>query len=935
MYFKTMPTFIALSETWLNSNDESRLSKFEVPGYTLESECRTSHGHGGVGIYIRKNIKYKVLQHDVQHAESLWMELPELKVNGDSVVLGVIYSTMIDRDMDDFVLHLEDVLRRIVSTKRVLVLTGDFNIDILKTKLTDQYGQLLLGTGIKNIIKFPTRYSDNNGSILDHILVNIDHPSIEMTAGVIDFDISDHQMTFINVSGLSLNRPQVELETSVKIFDFKNYSKEAMCKDLSEIDWALLDLTDVDKGFEKFVERLRAVQEIHLPLIERKIKHKRNQRQPWITADLKFCIKRRYQLYKRSKARPNNELLRTNYKRYRNWLCSTIKHARNDYNKALLVESKGDPKKTWMNLKKIIGASGDGKGGAPPEKITLDGKSFETPVEVCKALNNHFTLIGPKLSAILPPTNNNPLDYDAGINGTESFFIRPVISNEVWSKLLKMKTNKAIGADLIHPKIVVDGADYLAGPLANIINESFLQGVVPTSLKVARIVPVHKGGPKSDPSNYRPISILSMFSKLFEGFICAQLREYFDKHGILVPDQYGFQPKTNTKDAMIKFISEVQTGLENKAHVLACYIDLKKAFDTVDHKILLGKLEKYGVRGVGLAWFKNYLTNRMQFVKCGSFESNSEVVQCGVPQGSNLGPLLFRIYINDVVQCLQFSKAVLFADDTTLYIVEKNKRILVERMNDDLQRIGDWLDANKLSLNIAKTQLCHYHRKEKNAHILNEVRIKGQLVTAVGSVKYLGIHVDTELNWNNHIEYIISKIGKYAGIIGKVRRSLTPECIRLIYFSFVHSHLSYSTEIWGQCYPTTLKPLVTLQKKIIRIMYAKPPWHPTQALFNRHNIKRIEREIQDRFSILAYDVVAGNPRKFTFIGVNLNHPHTHPTRFSESNVRTARHSTIRHGDLGLIGRIIYLYNALPQEVKNLDPPNTKKARLVILRTISQ
>jgi exonuclease III len=365
IYCRRFPEFIALSETWLKNDEEKNLGMFEIPNYILESQCRKTGNHGGVGIYLRKDIEYVTLDYSVKWAESIWIELPKIKLAGKPMVVGVIYSSMIDRNLDEFVMHLEDILIRISSEHKSVVLTGDFNIDLFKAKLSDSYPRMLLGTGFKNTIQFPTRFTEQNNSLLDHILTNIDDQQIEMTAGIIDLDITDHAMTFLSIEGPIGKVTEGEKSVGKK-FDFRNYNKDVLYHELSLVNWADINFSDIEVGYSQFIEKVRSAQDLHLPLVDINPRRKGYETQDWITPDIKQCIKRRYQLYRRCKARPNNENLKVIYRRYRNWLNGETKRKRNDYNRQLLRDAQGDAKKTWISIKKIIGASGNVKSDSGP-----------------------------------------------------------------------------------------------------------------------------------------------------------------------------------------------------------------------------------------------------------------------------------------------------------------------------------------------------------------------------------------------------------------------------------------------------------------------------------------------------------------------------------------------------------------------------------------
>ena len=301
-----------------------------------------------------------------------------------------------------------------------------------------------------------------------------------------------------------------------------------------------------------------------------------------------------------------------------------------------------------------------------------------------------------------------------------------------------------------------------------------------------------------------------MLAKILEGLIYDQTEKYLIRRQILSIDQYGFRKNKSTKGAIIRFINTVQKDLDNKKKSMAVYIDLKKAFDTVNHKILLRKLENYGIRGHALEWFKSYLSERRQYISSGKAETELSDIEFGVPQGSNLGPLLFLIYINDLPQCLKNGQATLFADDTTIYNTAENATQMVEKMNEDLQSLVEWFRANKLTLNANKTYGCLFGEKR-----IQDIGIKVDKVDLEmsHSVKYLGVYVDNQLSWKAHIANVENKVNQVLGVLCRIRHCMTLNAMKTVYYSLIHSHLLYCQEIWGTACKTTLSSLVIAQKK--------------------------------------------------------------------------------------------------------------------------
>ena len=350
------------------------------------------------------------------------------------------------------------------------------------------------------------------------------------------------------------------------------------------------------------------------------------------------------------------------------------------------------------------------------------------------------------------------------------------------------------------------------------INLSFSTGIFPNVLKIAKVLPLFKGGSSQDINNYRPISLLSIFDKIIEKLMHKRLYAFLDENNILFKNQFGFRKSNSTSHAMIKITEHIRDSMDNGKYGCGVFIDLKKAFDTVNHEILITKLEHYGVRGNVLNWFKSYLTDRKQFVCYNGSSSEIKNISCGVPQGSVLGPLLFLIYINDLPNISKKLRFYLFADDTNIYY-ESNDLVELERtVNQELKKLSLWLNVNRLALNLKKTNFVIFKGIKKPQNYNVTLLINKKAIEQKQYVKYLGILIDEHLNWKEHISNISIKISRSVGIICKLSSCMKPNLLKSIYYALVYSHLVYGIHVWGSASATDLEKLLTLQKRAVRVM---------------------------------------------------------------------------------------------------------------------
>ena len=332
--------------------------------------------------------------------------------------------------------------------------------------------------------------------------------------------------------------------------------------------------------------------------------------------------------------------------------------------------------------------------------------------------------------------------------------------------------------------------------------------------------------------------------------------KFVNKYNLLYQYQFGFREGHSTYMPLILLLDKITQALDNGNYVVGIFLDFRKAFDTVDHKILLEKLYSYGIRGMAHDWFSSYLQNRQQFVKFNNTCSDYQTVKCGIPQGSILGPLLFLLYINDLPRVSKILMSFLFADDTNLFITGNDIQEIVRIINEELVNIVDWLRANKLSLNIDKTNFILFRPKSRPVSTL-DIRIEGTQIERVTEAKFLGVIIDKKLNWSKHITYIKHKISKSIGIIKKTRRLFDTDTMLSLYNSFVYPYLSYCIHVWGMAYDVHKKDLVVQQKRIVRIIAGAHPRDSSKPLFNRLKILEIDAIYAYNVSLFMYKYVHG------------------------------------------------------------------------------
>ena len=406
-----------------------------------------------------------------------------------------------------------------------------------------------------------------------------------------------------------------------------------------------------------------------------------------------------------------------------------------------------------------------------------------------------------------------------------------VSNEELTDAITKLEPKNSTDHDGISMNFLKQHFDLISAPFKHIVDLSFRTGCVPKQLKIAKVIPVFKSGDPRQPNNYRPISLLSNFSKILEKIMANRLTNYLENNNILSPSQFGFRKNHATIHPMTLLDNFVSEALNNKKYALAIFCDLRKAFDTVNHTILLSKLEKLGIKNQELCWFENYLSNRWQFVSVGGVCSSLQQILLGVPQGSILGPLLFLIYINDLPSHSKLF-ALLFADDTTLLAQANSPAELFTMVNEEFYKITCYFRKNLLSIHPDKTNYILFQTSKNN--ITENFNIflnfnnptnyhdpdKISIICCANNnsndptVKFLGLYIDSNLSYSSHTSIIRKKLSNALYFMRTAKNLLNVKYLTALYYSLFHTHLIYAIQIWSSCSSDIINKLFKLQKKL-------------------------------------------------------------------------------------------------------------------------
>lgn len=874
----------------------------ELAGYDHYPACRESAG-GGVSMYVRTSLEHRFVEKVDDLIYSVTVEVLGRGRNGPLTIVGY-YRPPSYRNSSRFLAHLDGVLCA-YSDRNCLIL-GDTNFNLLSDRLSgycnvSNYSSLLQSYGFGLCNDRVTR--PIKGTLLDHVLSNfveeLPHASV-----TIEVDFSDHAgvLTVIPLAGRSAVRRIAKEST-----DFDELRKKLY---LSMDEISGCRYSDPNAYMADFVKALSA-DFAACTNVQHKLVKEAHLKVPWMNEHLLSMVKEDKKLFKRSKdPRFLNDVdmksrLRLSNQNVEKW---DMFYSRLYYER--LFEDANDPKKTWRRINEVLGRK---RKSSAVGEIVYDGKVAHDDESRASSLNSFFAEVGKSIAEKFGP-DGNVNKYGTVSTNRHSIFLEPVCEREILVLINRLDNSKSPGADKITVKVLKECSFQIAPILVDVLNLVIFTGVYPDCLKLAQVVPLFKDGDRSDPSNYRPISMLPLLNKVFELSIYKRLVGFLNKGGFLYDRQYGFRAKSGTHTAVYEILDRVFLDIDDGLTVSALFLDLQKAFDCVDHGILAYKLERAGVRGVPLGLIRSYLSGRKQCVVIGEAMSQYEDVSMGVPQGSVLGPILFLIYINDIHKLPLSGTTALFADDTGVFFSGSSIAENAVRMNVDLALIRDFLDCNRLTLNVKKTKTIHFRKCDQSFADL--VSLDGQVVEMVRVFKYLGLDVDFRLIWDVHVAKMCAKLASVCGILCKLKWLLPKSVLLKIYYALVHSRLSYLPSAWGTAHKKSIDQLQVLQKRCLKHVNRLPRRYPTNDLFRTHCPR-----ILGVSGIIKYDVCSFIHKAINGVSHNVlrfnKRSHAYNTRFRDLLWQSAVKTN--SGLKAISAHGCMLFNSLPARIRNLEP----------------
>lgn len=887
---------VAITESWLTPDTLDEAVK--IPGFKFIRNDRLGRG-GGTGIYVTNNLKYEIID-SIDNSpnvnlEQLWIRL---KLKNKTLAFGTIYRPPAG-NLQLCVDQIDNVLSTILPTVDDIICVGDVNVNLLN--LNNLISDTFNAYNFSQLINEPTRISNTTSSLLDPIFVT--SPEMICKSGLINCDaISDHHLVFCDLA----YRKTKSMSKIITYRDFKSFNHNAFLQDLNNLPWhRLVETSDIDNKIAVFNDFIIKLYDTHAPLRVVKVT---KPKAPWLTDTLKLIMKYRDNAlikFKSTKAKQDWD----SYKQLRNYTLAAIRAEKKSYINSVVLKNNINSKDTWQTLKNL---------NIKSQTFNDIPDNLSNPEDI----NNYFISV-----YNLEHDSRELINYYNTniLNGGNKFEFQLATNMEVHNAIYGIRSD-AYGMDKISIKMIKYCCPVIEKYVTHIINCCIEKKYFPSNWKCALVTPLPKNNNPQLFSDLRPISILPAMSKVLEKILFSQIYTYFNENCLFSPYQSGFRPAFSTVSALTQVTDDIIRASDQSKVTAMILLDYSKAFDKINHDLFCAKLNYYGFSNLAIQFIKSYLCNRRQIISVTNNLSSSAFIPTGVPQGSILGPLFFLIYTTDILKKISI-KYHAYADDVGLYLsFNKNEANIAEQLiNENLNIISNFSKNHNLSLNPSKCVSILFGNK-RNLNITNamQFKINDDVVPTVDSCKYLGVVLDSQINFRLHVNSICQKTYSNMKLLYSNKHIINFNIRKHLCDSLVLSHINYCSFVFWHCLDVIHKSrLQKIQNTCCRFIFGLRKFDSVSHNFNVLNWLNISNRIKLQQMVFSHKIITSSTPQY------LKDKFIPRTKLHSINIRQKNALSMPKFKSALFKKsftytAITQYNSLPNHFKQLKVNAFKK-----------
>lgn len=838
------PDIVAISEHKMKATELECLSfqNFYVCSYF----CRQSTTGGGVLILAKNQIEAKSL--NLPSISSFYEEKVfecclskiNFKTNrkSESIVVACLYRSPNANNLENFFDKLNCTLDVLSKINDRVILCGDFNINVLiHSKSHLMFNNILNMHGMYYLVTFPTRITEICESGIDNFVTNLDKDQLQVK-GVVT-EISDHDAQLLTVPKYKIPKTANYITETCR--QFKPEQVSLFINYLSKESWEDVYFATVENKFDTFYSVFKYYFDICFPKLKKK---KFKNAKTWLTEEIKYEKRNVTELSKQLRRCKSNNYLKVQLKERKKLLKMNIEKAKQQYFDKKLSSSKNVAKTAW-NI--INDERGKVKGKCDNIYLINENKKIVNPLTLSNMFNDYFSTVID--TNVIPKLENSTSFRGLKSCVNHSFLLKEVTEAQVSQAIDSLNNKLSSGFDEIPSIVIKKSKFYLVKPLTHLINSSFISGIFPQKLKIGKIKPVFKKGNRNDVTSYRPVSLLPNFSKIYERLVYNQFADYLETNILIDKEQHGFRSGKSVTTAAIDFVEKIIDNIDKKKKIAGMFLDLTKAFDSVSHPTLIEILKQLGVHKKSLGWFCSYINDRLQYVEVThtvdcqiqKFSSSYRAIRYGVPQGSILGPLLFVCYLSGLGKVMSGDDTLvcLYADDTNILTTADTYDLLEASSFVNLSVISQFFDEHNLLVNVEKTKLMQFSHKRNNCERQIGLFYKDKEIGCEEQTKFLGLHIDRNLDWTGHIDHVARKVSTGLYVLRRMVYTCSLETLKTIYFSLIQSHVQFGLVVYGSTTANNLNRILKLQKQALRIILGLKWKESVKGAFSRLEIPTV------------------------------------------------------------------------------------------------